>query len=379
MTAPPPYGGPPPPYGYPAQQHPYGYPPPRRPSLAGPYLVLSLLAVLIMAYAAVAILTRAEWMGTGPRAGTQVTFSVHALDGSAPSPEALSQTRDMVAARAQEFGLPNARVTSDGDALTVTAPGDADAVRAVGRIGRMYIRPVIHAIPAEPSTATPATPAVPRPPDPGLAQRIANERQLRQSTDEQIQLLALQFQATRCTDDDDLVGHDDPNLPLITCSQDNDEVYLLDKAIINSEQIVDATADLDVKRGEYVVDLQFDGDGSEVWADFTAANTGAQAAFVLDTKVISAPEIGEPIPGGRTQITGQFTAGNARALASLLNHDALPVSLKFESSKPETIPGQPGSTPLRIGLLAGGVVLSTALIGAVVYVVRRRTASGAVR
>ncbi|UUO00495.1 hypothetical protein M4D79_16155 [Mycolicibacterium novocastrense] len=291
-------------------------------------------------------------------------------------PEALSQTRDMVAARAHEMGLPNAQVTSDGDALTVTAPGDADAVRAVGRIGRMYIRPVIYAIPAEPSTATSA---VPRPPGPGLAKRIADERQLRQSTDEQIQLLALQFQATRCTNNDDLVGHDDPNLPLITCSHDSEEVYLLDKAIITSEQIVDATADLDVKRGEYVVDLQFDGDGSEVWADFTAANTGARAAFVLDTKVVSAPEISEPIPNGRTQITGQFTAGNARALASLLSHDALPVSLKFESSKPETVPGQPGSTPLRIGLLAGGVVFSTALVGAVVYVVRRRTAPGAVR
>ncbi|KUI41456.1 hypothetical protein AU197_17830 [Mycobacterium sp. IS-1590] len=377
MTAPPPDGGPPPPYGHPAQK--YSYPPPKRPSLAGPYLVLSLLAALFMGYAAVAVLTRAEWMGTGPRAGTQVTFSVHALDGSAPSPEALSQTRDMVAARAHEMGLRNAQVTSDGDALTVTAPGDADAVRAVGRTGRMHIRPVIHAIPAEPSTATSATPAAPRPPDPGLARRIANEQQLRQSTDEQMQLMALQFQATRCANDDDLAGHDDPNLPLITCSQDNEEVYLLDKAIITSEQIVDATADLDVKRGEYVVDLQFDGDGSQVWADFTAANTGARAAFVLDTKVVSAPEISEPIPNGRTQITGQFTAGNARALASLLSHDALPVSLKFESSTPETVPGQPGSTPLRIGLLAGGVVLSTALVGAVVYVVRRRTASGAVR
>ena len=52
------------------------------------------------------------------------------------------------------------------------------------------------------------------------AQRIADEKELRQSSDQQIQILALQFQATRCGEDDVLAGNDDPNLPLITCSQD---------------------------------------------------------------------------------------------------------------------------------------------------------------
>ena len=50
------------------------------------------------------------------------------------------------------------------------------------------------------------------------SERIADEKQLRQSTDQQIQILALQFQATRCNDDDVLAGNDDPNLPLVTCS-----------------------------------------------------------------------------------------------------------------------------------------------------------------
>ena len=153
---------------------------------------------------------------------------------------------------------------------------------------------------AHPGTTTHAGPAQsPAPPKPqaGQAQRIADEKQLRQSTDPQIQLLALQFQATRCGEDDALAGNDDPNLPLITCSTDDTQVYLLDKSIISGEQIEDAQSGLDQQRGEYVVDLKFKGDATNVWADFTAANVGTQTAFVLDSQVVSAPEIQEAIPG----------------------------------------------------------------------------------
>ena len=86
-----------------------------------------------------------------------------------------------------------------------------------------------------------------------------------------------------------LAGNDDPNLPLVTCSTDGKQVYLLDKSIISGEQIENATSGLDQQRGEYVVDLQFKGDAADVWADFTAANVGTQTAFTLDSKVVSAP------------------------------------------------------------------------------------------
>ena len=87
--------------------------------------------------------------------------------------------------------------------------------------------------PPPPTPGAPPAPGAPQPPDKQtLAQRIADEKQLRQSTDQQIQILALQFQATRCNDEDVLAGNDDPNLPLVTCSQDHKQVYLLDKSII---------------------------------------------------------------------------------------------------------------------------------------------------
>ncbi len=56
---------------------------------------------------------------------------------------------------------------------------------------------------------------------------------------------------------------------------------------------------------------EFKPDAANIWADFTAANVGTQTAFTLDSQVVSAPQIQEAIPGGRTQITGQFTADDA--------------------------------------------------------------------
>jgi preprotein translocase subunit SecD len=220
--------------------------------------------------------------------------------------------------------------------------------------------------PPPPTPAAPPAPGAPQPPDKQtLAQRIADEKQLRQSTSQQIQIVALQFQATRCNDEDVLAGNDDPNLPLVTCSQDGKEVYLLDKAIIKGEQIKNADSGLDQQRGEYVVNVEFNDEASRIWADFTAANVGTQTAFVLDSKVVSAPQILEAIPGGRTQITGQFTQASARELANVLKYGSLPLS--FESSEAQTVSATLGLTSLRAGLIAGAVGLVLVLLYSVLY------------
>jgi preprotein translocase subunit SecD len=220
--------------------------------------------------------------------------------------------------------------------------------------------------PPPPPPGAPPPPGTPAPEDKkDLASRIADEKQLRQSADQQIQILALQFQATRCNDEDALAGNDDPNLPLVTCSQDGKEVYLLDKSIISGEQIQNATSGLDNQRGEYVVNVEFKSDASKVWADFTAANVGTQTAFVLDSKVVSAPEIQEAIPGGNTQITGRFTADSARELANVLKYGSLPLS--FESSEAETVSATLGLTSLRAGLIAGAIGLALVLLYSLLY------------
>jgi preprotein translocase subunit SecD len=227
--------------------------------------------------------------------------------------------------------------------------------------------------PPAPNTPTPAPnappPAPATPPQPGSrqdqAQQIAAEKELRQSTDQNVEILALQYQATRCNQPDPLAGNDDPNLPLVTCSTDHKSVYLLDKSIISGDQIADASSGFDQQSGQNIVELRFKGQASSVWADFTTSHVGTQTAFTLDSQVVSAPEIREAIPGGRTQITGNFNAGQARDLANVLKYGSLPLS--FESSQAETVSATLGLTSLRAGLIAGAIGLVIVLIYALVY------------
>ncbi|HET9566070.1 MAG TPA: protein translocase subunit SecD [Mycobacterium sp.] len=218
---------------------------------------------------------------------------------------------------------------------------------------------------APPPTPAPPTPAPKPEAKKDLAQRIADQKKWRQSTEGQIQYLAAQVQATQCNEEDILAGNDDPNLPLVTCSTDGAQVYVLDKSIISGEQIKDASSGLDTQRSEYVVNLEFKPDAANIWADFTAANVGTQTAFTLDSQVVSAPAINEAIPGGQTQITGQFTADEARELANVLKYGSLPLS--FESSEAETVSATLGLTSLRAGLIAGAIGLALVLLYSLLY------------
>ncbi|MDX1890858.1 protein translocase subunit SecD [Mycolicibacterium sp. 050158] len=423
-----------------------------------PYRYLTLFLVLLVGAYLLVFLTGDKQakpkLGIDLQGGTRVTLTARTPDGSRPTRESLAQAQEIIASRVDGLGVSGSEVVVDGDNLVITVPGnDGNEARNLGQTARLYIRPVIHAIPAAgqqpagqapggapgapggapglpgmpglppgmpaiapaepeapivppnpgqpaglpPASGEPAPPAPapqPRPypeepaptpapspaPAPGpapapapappkkpadLAQRISDEKALRQSTDQQIQLLALQFQATRCNDEDVLAGNDDPNLPLVTCSQDHKTVYLLDKSIISGEQIESASSGLDQQRGEYVVDLQFKSQAADIWANFTAANVGTQTAFTLDSQVVSAPQINEAIPGGRTQITGQFTQDSARELANVLKYGSLPLS--FESSEAETVSATLGLTSLRAGLIAGGVGLALVLLYSLLY------------
>jgi preprotein translocase subunit SecD len=431
-----------------------------------PYRYLALFLVLLIGAYLLVFLTGDKQtkpkLGIDLQGGTRVTLTARTPDGSPPSRESLNQAQEIISSRVDGLGVSGSEVVVDGDNLVITVPGnDGNEARNLGQTARLYIRPVIHAIPAggqqppggtspggpagapgapggpgapglppgmpgmppliapaEPDAPvtppTPGEPARPAPPASGapapgepapqprpfpeepaptpspgptpapgqapapapappgppskradLAQRISDEKALRQSGDQQIQLLALQFQATRCNDEDVLAGNDDPNLPLVTCSQDHKQVYLLDKSIISGEQIESASSGLDQQRGEYVVDLQFKSQGADVWANFTAANVGTQTAFTLDSQVVSAPQINEAIPGGRTQITGSFTQDSARQLANVLKYGSLPLS--FESSEAQTVSATLGLASLRAGLIAGGIGLALVLVYSLLY------------
>lgn len=358
--------GPQPPW---QQQMPPWPPPPNLPAPAPVvprWLVAIVLATLILGYGAAIFVTRDIWRAGQPRPVVHASVEIQAPPGTAP--DALAQTRKVVESRIGHLGGHDMAVGLDGNTVKVSATDVTEAqLRGVTAVGRLYIRPVIHTIPAQPDPTSPAqTPATPQRAD---SQRIADEKALRQSTQPQIQVLALQFQATRCGRPDALADHDDPTLPLVTCSDDGKQVYLLDKSIISGDQIKDASARQGGQRGDYVVFVSFDDKAADVWSTFTAANTGSRTAFTVDTRVVSAPALLEPITTGRTQIHGQFTADSAKSFAAVLAGGALPLPVSVQSVQADQVAPAFWSVP-RIAVVGGGVVVIFAVILGVVLMTR---------
>lgn len=355
------------PPGTPPGPPPAWLPPPvTAPSGVPRWLVALVLAVLLLSYGATVVVTRDIWRAGKPRPVVHASVEIQAPPGTAP--ETLAQTRKVVESRIGRLGGHDVAVGLDGNTVKVSATDVTEAqLRGVTAVGRLYIRPVIHTIPAQPDPAHPAqTPPAPQRAD---SQRIADEKALRQSTQPQIQVLSLQFQATRCGRPDALADHDDPTLPLVTCSDDGKQVYLLDKSIISGDQIKDASARQGGQRGDYVVFVSFDDKAADVWSTFTAANTGARTAFTVDTQVVSAPALLEPITTGRTQIHGQFTADSAKSFAAVLAGGALPLPVSVQSVQADQIAPAFWSVP-RIAVVGGGVVVIFAVILGVVLMTR---------
>jgi len=95
---------------------------------------------------------------------------------------------------------------------------------------------------------------------------------------------------------------------------------------VSGESLKDSQADFD-QNNMPVVTTVFDAVGARKFAKLTTEHVNERFAIVLDGRVLSAPNIREPIPGGRGQISGGFTLQGAKDLAVLLRSGALPAPL----------------------------------------------------
>ena len=127
-------------------------------------------------------------------------------------------------------------------------------------------------------------------------------------------------------------------------------------AIINGDQLTDARQAFDPQTNEPQVDITFNGEGGRRFARVTQDNAGKPFAIILDDKVISAPNINEPILGGRAQISGSFTVDSANQLAIALRSGKLPVTLKVVEES--TVGPDLGADSIRAGILASAVAVA---------------------
>ena len=119
---------------------------------------------------------------------------------------------------------------------------------------------------------------------------------------------------------------------------------------IRGDSLTNAQAGVDPQSNQSVVNITFDAQGGAKFAKLTTENTGRPFAIILDGKVLSAPNINEPIIGGQAQISGSFTPETANELAIALRSGALPVPLTVVEER--TVGPDLGADSIRRGLLA---------------------------
>jgi SecD/SecF fusion protein len=80
--------------------------------------------------------------------------------------------------------------------------------------------------------------------------------------------------------------------------------------------------------GASIVELEMDREGARRFARVTGDNVNRRLAIVLDDRVFMAPNIRSKIPNGRAIIEGLESIEEAKELANLLKHGALPSTVK---------------------------------------------------
>ncbi len=104
----------------------------------------------------------------------------------------------------------------------------------------------------------------------------------------------------------------------------------LKKTLLTGADLKLATPATD-QYGKPAVAIEFTDTGAIKFRDATATLVGKPLAIVLDGKLISAPNVNEPIAGGKAQITGRFTVQEMRDLVIQLKAGSLPVPVKIVS------------------------------------------------
>ncbi|WP_428968727.1 protein translocase subunit SecD [Sphingomonas sp. Xoc002] len=130
--------------------------------------------------------------------------------------------------------------------------------------------------------------------------------------------------------------------------------------IISGDQLIDAQQAFDQQTNAPQVAITFDAQGGRKFARITQENTGKPFAIILDGQVLSAPNINEPILGGRASISGNFTVDTANQLAISLRSGKLPIDLKVVEER--TVGPDLGADSIRAGILASAIAAVAVII-----------------
>ncbi len=361
-----------------------------------------MLGVIVAALFGLMALTN-NWtpkLGLDLRGGTTITLTAQNTTGTGQvDPNSLKLAQSIIQARVDSLGVGESEVTTSGDnQLIVSVPNvqQDELVELVGQTAVLRFRALYAVEPvtppvqpssdpsAAPSTAPPTTnpsagpepsasptgdrrpapqlptappaPATPRPTAAGQGTPPDQAIEWQPTERDQADF------ATYTCDSNRSEFPDVADQPLFSCNVEKTEKYLLGPTLIEGDQLTTASAGVPQNQVQWVVNLEFNAEGAAAFESATGAiaqrpEPQNRFAIVLDGEVISSPSVSQAIPGGRAEISGNFTQESATQLANVLKYGALP--LAFEVSEVANVSATLGGEQLQAGIIAGiiGLVL----------------------
>ncbi len=122
------------------------------------------------------------------------------------------------------------------------------------------------------------------------------------------------------------------------------------RVVLSGENLTNARPTVDNQNNDTVVSFTLDRIGSKKFGRVTTKHVGKKLAIILDNKIISAPQIREPILGGTGQISGNFTFKSATDLSLLLRSGALPAPLNIIEER--TVGPDLGEDSIKAGAIS---------------------------
>jgi SecD/SecF fusion protein len=324
-------------------------------------LIRALLALGIIAGSLYFALTTPARLGLDLRGGTQIVLETRDSPTVKAGKESTDRAVEVLRRRVDALGVSEPTLTRSGERrIIVELPSVQDpreAATVIGRTAQLSFHPVLGI--ADPE-AQPSAAPLPTPSPSGTAGGTPSPGPTSAPTSP----------PAAATD-----AGGEQVLP-----DENGQRLRLGPAALTGEGVKGAEAAIDSQGlGGWRVTIEFKGSGQRAWQRLTgtaacspSGDPTRRVAIALDQQVISSPQVDPSvpcnvgIPGGSTQITGSFTAAEAKDLSALVRGGALPVPVEVIEQR--TVGPTLGRSAIEASAKAAAIgIMLTGLFILVVY------------
>ena len=296
--------------------------------------------------------------------GTQIILTPVVEEGKQVLPEQVNQAVSIIRQRVDSTGVSESQINTSGNNIVVSIPGapDNNTLALIKSSAKLEFRAVLVASAGTKTSvgkdgSKPIKTSTAKPTDKSDLNQVSAS-------------LQKEYENLDCNVKGGFrePGQVDPeDKPLVTCSKDLGEKYILGPVELNGNDLSNAQAGTvtganGVTTNDWAVNLSFNAAGGDKFGAvtqrlFPLTEPRNRFAVTIDGYVITAPTTQAVITGGTAQITGNFDQKSATVLSDQLKYGALPISFTVQSQ--ENISATLGTEQLQAGLLAGliGLVL----------------------